>query len=46
MWIIVVCTGVIAGLSVLNYVRGLNLVEGGRLAGPVGGISAIRTTSR
>jgi O-antigen ligase len=38
MWIIVMCTGVIAGLSVLNYVRGLNLVEGGRLAGPVGGI--------
>jgi O-antigen ligase len=38
MWIIVVCTGVIAGLSVLNYVRGINLVEGGRLAGPVGGI--------
>jgi O-antigen ligase len=37
-WIIVICTGVIAGLSVLNYVRGLNLVEGGRLAGPVGGI--------
>jgi O-antigen ligase len=38
MWLIVLCTGVIAGLSVLNYVRGINLIEGGRLAGPVGGI--------
>jgi O-antigen ligase len=38
MWVIVVCTGVIAGLSVLNYVSGVNLVEGGRLAGAVGGI--------
>src|SRR5215831_19967021 len=38
MWLIVVCTGVIAGLSVFNYFRGYNLVEGGRLAGPVGGI--------
>jgi O-antigen ligase len=38
MWLIVVCTGIIAALSVLNYVRGVNLVEGGRLAGPVGGI--------
>jgi O-antigen ligase len=38
MWLIVVCTGVIAGLSVLNYFRGINLVEGGRLGGPVGGI--------
>lgn len=38
MWLIVVCTGVIAALSVWNYIRGYNLVEGGRLAGPVGGI--------
>jgi O-antigen ligase len=38
MWLIVVCTGVIAALSVFNYFRGYNLVEGGRLAGPVGGI--------
>jgi putative inorganic carbon (HCO3(-)) transporter len=38
MWLIVVCTGVIAGLSVWNYIRGYNLVEGGRLAGPIGGI--------
>src|SRR6185369_11489033 len=38
MWIIVLCTGAIAALSVANYARVLNLVEGGRLAGPVGGI--------
>jgi O-antigen ligase len=38
MWLIVACTGVVAGLSVLNYFRGVNLVEGGRLAGAVGGI--------
>jgi O-antigen ligase len=38
MWVIVLCTGVIAALGVWNYVRGYNLVEGGRLAGPVGGI--------
>jgi O-antigen ligase len=38
MWLIVVCTGVIAGLSVWNYINGYNLVEGGRLAGPVGGL--------
>jgi len=38
MWVIVACTGVIAAMSVFNYFRGYNLVEGGRLAGPVGGI--------
>jgi O-antigen ligase len=38
MWLIVACTGVIAALSVVNYFRGINLVEDGRLAGPVGGI--------
>jgi O-antigen ligase len=38
MWLIVLCTGVIAALSVANYARGINLVENGRLAGPVGGI--------
>jgi O-antigen ligase len=37
-WLILLCTGVIAALSVSNYVRGINLVEGGRLAGPIGGI--------
>jgi O-antigen ligase len=38
MWLIVVCTGVIAALGVFDYFRGYNLVEDGRLAGPVGGI--------
>ena len=38
MWVIVACTGVIAAMSVFNYFRGYNLIEGGRLAGPVNGI--------
>ena len=38
MWLIVASTGVIAGLSVVNYFRGYNLVEDGRLGGAVGGI--------
>jgi len=38
MWLIVSSTGVIAGLSVVNYFRGYNLVEDGRLGGAVGGI--------
>lgn len=37
-WLIVLCCGFIAGRSVFDYARGLNLVEGNRLAGPVGGI--------
>jgi O-antigen ligase len=37
-WLILCCTGVIAALGVANYASGVNLVEGGRLAGPVGGI--------
>jgi O-antigen ligase len=37
-WLILFCTGVIAALGVVNYASGVNLVEGGRLAGPVGGI--------
>jgi O-antigen ligase len=37
-WVILFCTGVIAALGVVNYASGVNLVEGGRLAGPVGGI--------
>jgi O-antigen ligase len=37
-WIIVLCCGFIAARSVFDYARGLNLVEGNRLAGPVGGI--------
>src|SRR5215831_1825156 len=38
MWLIVACTGVIAGWSIFDYLRGYNLVEDGRLAGAVGGI--------
>ncbi|HUR33034.1 MAG TPA: O-antigen ligase family protein [Vicinamibacterales bacterium] len=37
-WLIVLCCGFIAARSVFDYARGLNLVEGNRLAGPVGGI--------
>ncbi len=37
-WLVLVCTGVIAALGVWNYASGVNLVENGRLAGPVGGI--------
>src|SRR5215813_966117 len=43
MWLIVVCTGVIAGWSIFDYLRGYNLVEDGRLAGAVGGIFGIST---
>lgn len=38
MWLILLCVGVIAARSIFNYAQGINLVEGGRLAGPVGGI--------
>ncbi|HUK35379.1 MAG TPA: O-antigen ligase family protein [Vicinamibacterales bacterium] len=37
-WLILCCTGIIAALGVLNYAAGTNLVENGRLAGPVSGI--------
>lgn len=37
-WLILLCVGYIAAHAVFDYVRGQNLVEGGRLAGPVGGI--------
>lgn len=37
-WIIVLCCGFIALRSVVDYARGVNLVEGDRLGGPVGGI--------
>jgi O-antigen ligase len=37
-WLIVVCCGYVATLAVMNYARGQNLVENGRLAGPVSGI--------
>jgi putative inorganic carbon (hco3(-)) transporter len=35
---IVVCSGVVAVASLFDYMRGLRLVEGGRLGGAVGGI--------
>jgi O-antigen ligase len=37
-WLILVCCGYISALAVVNYARGTNLVENGRLAGPVSGI--------
>jgi O-antigen ligase len=37
-WLILVCCGYISALAVINYARGTNLVENGRLAGPVSGI--------
>jgi O-antigen ligase len=37
-WLIVLCCGLIGARSVLDYARGVNLVEGNRLAGPVSGI--------
>ncbi len=37
-WLIVLCCGYVAGQSIVNYLRGINLVEGNRLGGAVGGI--------
>jgi putative inorganic carbon (HCO3(-)) transporter len=37
-WVIVLCCGYIAARSVFDYARGINLVEGDRLAGPVSGL--------
>jgi O-antigen ligase len=37
-WLILVCLGYIAARGVFDYARGVNLIEGGRLAGPVSGI--------
>ena len=37
-WLIVLCSGYVAGHSLVDYVRGVRLVEDGRLAGAVGGI--------
>jgi O-antigen ligase len=36
--VIVIATGYIAGRAVLDYARGVNLVEGGRVRGAVGGM--------
>ena len=38
IWLILLCFGYVAGRSVLDYARGINLVENDRLAGPVGGM--------
>jgi O-antigen ligase len=37
-WLMVLCSGYVAGYSLLNYVRGVRLVEDGRLGSAVGGI--------
>src|SRR5258706_6355931 len=37
-WLIIVCCGYIAARAVFDYARGMNLVEGGRVGGTVGGI--------
>ena len=37
-WLVLVCCGIIAAESVFDYARGVNLVEGGRLAGPGNGM--------
>jgi O-antigen ligase len=37
-WLILLCCGYIAFRAVFDYVRGVNLVEGGRVAGAVSGI--------
>jgi O-antigen ligase len=37
-WLILLCCGYIAFRAVFDYARGVNLVEGGRVGGAVGGI--------
>ena len=37
-WLIIVSCGYIAARAVFDYARGVNLIEGGRVAGAVGGI--------
>src|ERR1043166_8300943 len=37
-WLILLCIGIIAAMSVTDYATGRNLVAGGRLAGPGGGL--------
>jgi O-antigen ligase len=37
-WLILLCIGYVAARGVFDYARGVNLVEGNRLAGAVGGI--------
>jgi len=38
VWLIVCCAGYIAFRAVIDYARGINLVEGNRVGGSVGGI--------
>ena len=38
MWLIVVASGYIASRAVLDYARGVNLIENGRVQGSVGGM--------
>jgi O-antigen ligase len=38
VWLIVCCAGYIAARAVFDYARGVNLVEGNRVGGAVGGI--------
>jgi O-antigen ligase len=37
-WIILLACGYLAGRAILDYARGVNLVEGGRVQGSIGGI--------
>src|SRR5688572_5018832 len=37
-WLIVIASGYIAGRTVLDYARGINLIENGRVQGAVGGM--------
>jgi O-antigen ligase len=37
-WLILVCCGYVAARGVFDYARGVNLVEGGRISGAIGGI--------
>jgi O-antigen ligase len=38
VWLIVLCAGYIAARAVIDYARGVHLVEGNRIGGAVGGI--------
>lgn len=37
-WVILLCTGYVAVRAVADYARGVNLIEGGRVAGSIGGM--------
>jgi O-antigen ligase len=38
IWLIVLCVGYVAARGVFDYSRGVNIIEGGRLAGAISGI--------